>query len=164
MTDRLRSASAVALAVAALATTVPAAWAAQPPAPASAASAPVVVTSAVRPPAYVAPKITYMGAVCSRVKGGWSIDWKWRATGGRYVDLGTAQHPNLRGTVVKGGKRTFAFTTTVTGYGGDLKWLTPTETAMYAQTVAPIGGQRNVQAWRLLTDERVVNMRCGRPK
>jgi hypothetical protein len=143
------------------ASTATAAQAAPPPAAAHRAAAAASV--AVRQPAYIAPTITYMGAVCTRIRGGWAIDWRWRATGGRYADLGTAQRPNPRGTIVTGGRRTFAFTTTVTGFKGDLKWLPPTETAMYAQMVAPIGATKNVKAWRLLTAQQVVNMRCGRP-
>ncbi|MGV8845810.1 hypothetical protein [Tessaracoccus sp.] len=109
--------------------------------------------------AYVAPAITFNGSTCKENSSGWAITWSWTATGGHYVDLGSAQART--NVVVNGGTRTWTFTTTESGFGG-VKGAAPnTSDAWLSSLVAPIG-HTSAMSWRSIT--RTINevpVHCG---
>lgn len=124
-------------------------------APAKPRSKPVTKPAPSKPkvvsPAFQAPTVRYAGASCRKGGAGtWTITHTWTATGGSYVDLGSAQH-RLSPVTVTGGTRTWTFVTTE--YGSSAPEVTD---AYLGRIIAPIGRSSDIGSWRSV--ERQVDM------
>lgn len=107
-------------------------------------------------PAFQAPSVHYAGATCRKTgANSWSITHSWTATGGSYVDLGSAQN-RTSPVVVTGGSRTWTFVTTEVGSSA------PEVTdAVLGRIIAPIGKAGDVSAWRSVERQMdMVQVRC----
>lgn len=129
------------------------------------APAPAVRPSAATPtptPAtvpYVAPTVTLYGSTCRETSTAWEITWNWTATGGHYVDLGSAQHRT--NVVVNGGTRTWTFTTTEAGWDGSKPPAPTTGDARLSSRVAPIGHTGAMDEISITRTINEVPVHCG---